>query len=290
MNEEQNKSIDNKSSCSSSTSMQQTIPLDNSQSLSKNQTIENNSNDEINSSDRSRIPEEIGENHRHTDLETKSEVTIPDKNQTSNMSNHTHYQDIPFGEKNISYYSFSTTNKESTESKPVANKKLESIQLHPIQQLLNQNSTVTIDDDSNEDEKPKKLAAAKKLLFPDALATSFSEIADTLRSERRQEFSPIYQDETPEQIALRQSNQKPVGSLLAKRIRWDELKRKREEEKERKAQRAFRYGPYGPIYTNPYSQQTFANPYEQYYAAMQNQYEQVNSFSACIILIIALVF
>ncbi|CAF4897821.1 unnamed protein product, partial [Rotaria magnacalcarata] len=80
----------------------------------------------------------------------------------------------------------------------------------------------------------KKIAAAKKLLFPDALATSFPEVVDTLRNERRQEFCPIYQNETPEQTALRRQKQKPVGSLLSKRIRWDELKRKREAE-ERKA-------------------------------------------------------
>jgi hypothetical protein len=227
--------------------------------------------------------------------------------QASINSTNINHQDIPFNGKNVDYCSFSTTNKNPSTSNT---NKSES---NPIQQILNQVVIHTSDPDSDEDEQEKKLAAAKKLLFPSALATSFSEVADTLRNERRQEFCPIYKDETPEQIALRQAKQKPIGSLLAKRIHWDDLKRKREEEEKKLSQMPLRYGPYGPIYANqqqtftnsyeqynrkmqnqsqqsfanPYeqyylamqnqSQQSFANPYEQYYAAVQNQYEQVYS-------------
>jgi hypothetical protein len=184
--------------------------------------------------------------------------------------------DLP-NEKTADYCSFSTTSK-----KPIRS--------NPVEQILHQASTVTTDLDSDEDEEKKKIIAAKKLLFPNALATSFPEVVDTLRNERRQEFCPIYNDETPEQTALRLGKRKPVGSLLAKRIRWDDLKRKREEN-ERQAQVPIRYGPYGPLYSNQQtsypntygnmqnqSQQSFANPYEQYYAAMYSQYEQVYFF------------
>ncbi|CAF0961632.1 unnamed protein product [Rotaria sordida] len=219
----------------------------------------------------------------HDIVESKQEIKTNNNNQLKSTSSkipiHTHYQDIScYNEKDSSYCSFSTTNKKPTESLETSNKKSDSTQPNSIQILLNQASTITTDQDSDEDEQEKKLIAAKKLLFPDVVATSFPEIADTLRDERRQEFCPIYQDETPEQIALRQEKQKPVGSLLAKRIRWDDLKRKREEE-EKKAQTQFRYGPYGPIYTNQQSKQSFANPYEQYYATMQNQYEQMMQMS-----------
>jgi hypothetical protein len=192
------------------------------------------------------------------------------------------HQDISFNGKNADYCSFSTTNKKPSKS-------------NPIQQILNQTKIITSDPDFEEDEEKKKIAAAKKLLFPSAVATSFSEVIDTLRNERRQEFCPIYKDETPEEISLRQTKQKPIGSLLAKRVRWDDLKRKREEEEKKRSQIPFRYGPYGPMYDNQQqqsfsnsyeqyngkmqnqSQQSFANPYEQYYTAMQNQYEQVYS-------------
>lgn len=161
-----------------------------------------------------------------------------------------------------------------------------------IEQILQQ-AAVSIDDyDSDEDEQKKKIAAAKRLLFPSALATSYPEVVDTLRDERRQEFCPIYTDETPEAIAQKQIGRKPIGSLLAKRIRWDDLKRKREDD-HRRAQVPVRYGPYGPIYadlqpsfpkthgqnrSNMPSQPppSFANPYEQYYTAVQHQYEQVD--------------
>ena len=188
----------------------------------------------------------------------KEDTDPESSNSPKKQKKNEHYQDISFTDKNNSYCSFSSINKKHSE-------------LKPIQELLNQ---IPIDQD---DDQREKIAAAKKLLFPDALATSFPEVVDTLRNERRQEFSPIYKDETPEQIALRQSKQKkPIGSLLAKRIRWDDLKRKREEE-EKKAQMQFRYGPYGPVYNNQQSQQSFANPYEQYYTAMHHQYEQVYS-------------
>ena len=149
---------------------------------------------------------------------------------------------------------------------------------NPVQELIQQATSLTSKFDSDEDEEKNKLTAAKKLLFSQANATTFSEVAENLRSERRQEFCPIYTDETPEVVAKRQAKQKPIGSLLAKRIRWDDLKRKREEdERQRRANASFRYGPYGPVYSNAQQQQqTFANPYEQYYSALQNQYEQVD--------------
>ena len=205
---------------------------------------------------------------------------IDDESPALNNKNHTDHHDISLNRKNADYCSFSTTNKKSVQSS----------EQKPIEQILHQAATVADDLDADEDEQKRKLAAAKKLLFPTAFATSFPEVEHTLRDERRQEFCPIYNDETPEQIALRQANRKPVGSLLAKRIRWDDLKRKREDN-ERRAQVPIRYGPYGPIYSNQQpsfpnayrhspnqSQQTFANPYEQYYSAVQSQYEQVYFF------------
>lgn len=182
-----------------------------------------------------------------------------------------HYQDTTFSDKNTMYYSFSSSPSSSSKDKPT-----ESTQVNPVQQRIKQ-VAVQLDPD-DEDERKRKLAEAKKLLFPDALATSFNEVADTLRNERRQEFCPIYKDETPEQVALRLAKRKPIGNLLTKRIRWDELKRQREEE-ERKAQMSFHSGP---VYDN---QASFSNPYEQYYAAMQNQYDMVIFFKmgkACI--------
>ena len=219
------------------------------------------------------------------DNSPKRQKKIDEITSTSTLT-HPHildHQDILFNGKNADYYSFSTTNKKPSES-------------NPIQQV------VTSDPDSDEDEQKKKIAAAKKLLFPSPVATSCSEVIDTLRNERRQEFCPIYKDETPEEISLRQTKQKPVGSLLAKRIRWDDLKRKRDEEEKKRSQIPYRYGPYGPMYanqqqsfTNSYEQyngkmqnqpqQSFANPYEQYYAAMQNQYEQVYSSEIFILII-----
>jgi hypothetical protein len=221
----------------------------------------------------------------------------------SKVSNHIDHQDISINGKNADYCSFSTIDKKSSESKT------EKPQSNPIQELLNHTLVSTSDPDSEDDDEQKKIAAAKKLLFPSAVATSFTEVVDTLRNERRQEFCPIYKDETPEERTIRLAKQKPVGSLLAKRIRWDDLKRKRDDE--RQAQIPMRYGSYGPVYanqqqtlansygqynrnmanqsqpafTNPYeqyngnmqnqSQQSFANPYEQYYAAVQQQYAQV---------------
>jgi hypothetical protein len=199
------------------------------------------------------------------------------KTEESQVLNSQNHQDILLNGKNADYRSFSTTNKKP--SKPIRS--------NPIEEILHQAETVTSDLDSDEDEQKKKIAAAKKLLFPSTLATSFPEVVDTLRNERRQEFCPIYTDETPEQMTLRLAKRKPIGSLLAKRIRWDDLKRKREEN-ERQAQVSVRYGPYGPIYSNQQAsfsntygnmqnqpQQSFANPYEQYYAAVNSQYEQV---------------
>jgi hypothetical protein len=190
-------------------------------------------------------------------------------NQTKNPTPR-HYEDISFngkGEHGLGYCSFSTIKKTQPEEiKPYLS--------NPIQQILNKAST---DFDTEEDDQQAKLAAAKKLLFPDPVATSFSEVVDSLRNERRQEFCPIYKDETVEEMASRQAKQKPVGSLLSKRICWDDLKRKRDEE-ERKAQMHYHYGPYGPVYANQQQQQqqSFANPYEQYYATVQNQYAQVD--------------
>ena len=128
--------------------------------------------------------------------------------------------------------------------------------------------------DPSGDDQQQKLAVAKKRLFPGAVATSFTEVASALRNERRQEFCPIYTDETAATVADRQAKRKPIGSLLAKRIRWDDLKRKREEE-----ERQQRYYQYGPVYNTEPSNQTptpsFANPYEQYYMAAQHQHDQV---------------
>ncbi|CAF0792741.1 unnamed protein product [Rotaria sp. Silwood1] len=289
MEEEQKKPIDNASNASSSSIEQprSTIVPDDSPSSPNIQKVEANTNTdtELFSSPKKQKKDEYihpTSTLSHDTVESKPEVKTNDNNQSKskspNIPIHTHYQDVSFNEKNAIYCSFSTNNKKPTESIVTSNKRSESTPPNPIQKLLNQASTVTTDQESDEDEQEKKVAAAKKLLFPDALATSFSEIADTLRNERRQEFCPIYQDETPEQIAVRQEKQKPIGSLLAKRIRWDDLKRKREEE-EKKAQMQFRYGPYGPIYGNQQSKQSFANPYEQYYATVQNQYEQMVQMS-----------
>ncbi|CAF1067785.1 unnamed protein product [Adineta ricciae] len=174
-----------------------------------------------------------------------------------------HYQDTTFSDKNAMYYSFSSSSSSSKDQRS------ESTQVNPVQQRLKQ---VLVERElGDEDEQKRKLAAAKEALFPHALATSFNEVADTLRNERRQEFCPIYKDETPEQVALRLAKRKPVGSLLAKRIRWDELKRRREEE-ERKAQMFSYSEPYGSAYDN---QSSFSNPYEQYYATIQNQYDMM---------------
>ena len=198
-------------------------------------------------------------------------------------------------EKSSSDNELSPSSKEQNQpsaSKNDEHQEILSEELNPIEQILQQVTTSTDDHDSDEDEQKKKIAAAKKLLFPGALATSYPEVMDTLRSERRQEFCPIYKDETPEAIAERQVGRKPVGSLLAKRIRWDDLKRKREED-QRRAHVPLRYGPYGPIYSDlqPSFQKTygqnrgnmqsqpppsFANPYEQYYTAAQHQYDQVD--------------
>jgi hypothetical protein len=263
MEDEQKKTIDNTSDISSP-STEKDLTLDNPQSSSNSIKSEANpdSNTELSNS-----PKKQKTSGEITTIPTTSHSKL--NNQSLQTPNHIHYQDLSFNEKKIGYCSFSTTNKNSSESITTSNTKPKPS--HPIQQILNHVST---DPDSDEeDEQKKKIAIAKKLLFPDPLATSFPEVADSLRNERRQEFCPIYKDETPEQIILRQSKQKPVGSLLAKRIRWDDLKRKREEE-EKKAQMQFRYGSYGPIYNNQ-QQQSFANPYEQYYTAMQNQYDLV---------------
>jgi hypothetical protein len=201
----------------------------------------------------------------------KKQKTIPE----SSVLNH---QDVLPNGTNTDYCNFSTTDKKLSEP----------IRSNPIEQILHQASTVTSDLDSDDDdEQKKKIAAAKKLLFPQALATSFPEVVDTLRNERRQEFCPIYNDESPEQVTQRLAKRKPVGSLLSKRIRWDDLKRKREDN-QRQAQIPIRYGPYGPMYPNQQrsypntygnvQNQSFANPYEQYYAAVQNQYQQVCIF------------
>jgi hypothetical protein len=269
MEEEQKKPIDHTSDISSPSTEKdtQTLTLDNPQSSSNSIKTEANpdSNTELSNSPKKQ------KTTSHNTLDSKSEQKL--NNQSLKTPTHTHYQDISFNEKKIGYCSFSTTNKNPSESITTSNTKPKPTPSHPIQQLLNHVSTDL--DSDEEDEEKKKIAIAKKLLFPDPLATSFPEVADSLRNERRQEFCPIYQDETPEQIILRQTKQKPVGSLLAKRIRWDDLKRKREEE-EQKAQMQFRYGSYGPIYNNQ-QQQSFANPYEQYYTAMQNQYDLVCS-------------
>lgn len=210
-----------------------------------------------------------GEQEQHLSVQNQSAK----RQKTVSLSNHLDHLDTIVTKNNSDYCSFaSKATRKSSES-------------NPVQELLQQATGVTSDHDEDGDEEKKNLSAAKKLLFPNAVATSFSEVEKTLRTERRQEFCPIYKDETPEEIALRQTKRKPIGSLLAKRIRWDDLKRKREDEQRRQADMSVRYGPYGPIYSNPNeqyytnNQQTFANPYEQYYNAVQNQYEQVH-FSA----------
>lgn len=239
---------------------------DTSVSLQEPSVINKSSEDQINSD---------SESSNYTKKQKKIDENSSDI-PVSNKPTSIYHQDLSFNKKNTDYCNFSNTNTKPSPS-------------NPIQQLINQAASNTSEFDSDEDEEKKKIAAAKKLLFPNAIATSFSEVSDTLRDERRQEFCPIYKDETSEEIVLRQSKQKPIGSLLAKRIRWDDLKRKREDEEKRIP---LRYGPYGPVYsnqqqtyTNPYhgklqtqsqqQQQSFANPYEQYYTAMQNQYEQV---------------
>ena len=207
--------------------------------------------------------------------ELNSELSpLPKKRKTISDSSALNHQDVLPNGKNTDYCDFSTTKKKCSEPN----------RSNPIEKILHQASTLTSDLDSDEDEQKKKIAAAKKLLFPQALAASFPEVVDTLRNERRQEFCPIYNDELPEQVDKRLAKRKPVGSLLSKRIRWDDLKRKREEN-QRQAQIPTRYGPYGPIYPNQQpsypntrenvQQQSFANPYEQYYTAVHKQYEQV---------------
>lgn len=194
---------------------------------------------------------------------------MEEKQQQKTPSAHLDHLDTIVTKNNSDYCSFSSqTTKQPSESSPV-------------QQILQHATSLTPSDiDNDDDEERKKLSSAKKLLFPNAIATSFAEVEKTLRTERRQEFCPIYKDETAEEIALRQTKRKPVGSLLAKRIRWDDLRRKREEEeleRRRQADMSARYGRYGPIYSNTNNQQqTFANPYEQYYTGVQNQYEQVD--------------
>ena len=190
---------------------------------------------------------------------------VSKQSDTSQTTTPIHYQDV-FSDGHSSskngYVNFATKKPKSIE----------------IEQLLQQASA---DIDPDDDDQQKKLVAAKKRLFPGAVATSFTEVASTLRSERRQEFCPIYIDETSETVAERQAKRKPTGSLLAKRIRWDDLKRKRDEvERQRALQRHYQYGPYGPVYNTEQSNRpppppSFANPYEQYYMAAQHQYDQV---------------
>jgi len=103
--------------------------------------------------------------------------------------------------------------------------------------------------ENDEDEK-KKIDEAKKHIFPTPIIPTFADAAETLRNERRDEFSPIYPNETAEEVARRQSKRKPVGSLLSKRIRFDDLKRKREENEARQRfyQQQYHYGPYETSY------------------------------------------
>ena len=193
-----------------------------------------------------------------------------------------HYQDLPFDRNSgwkSGYIDFSSnppTRSESTLPSSLASASTHSNDIH---QMLTQAAMLSTQSDSDgEDDGEKHVATAKKLLFPSSLASSFPEVAQTLRNERRQEFCPIYTDETPEQVALRQAKRKPVGSLLAKRIRWDELKRKREAD-DYAAQMQFHYNAYGPAQSQ--QQASFANPYEQYYTAMQHQQEEVCSPVTC---------
>lgn len=80
---------------------------------------------------------------------------------------------------------------------------------------------------SDENEK-RKLAEEKKRIFPKSVEFSCSaDVAEKLRNERRQEFCPIYKDEPVDE---KQIKRKRVGSLLPKRIRWDDLRRKREQQ------------------------------------------------------------
>ncbi|CAF4967660.1 unnamed protein product, partial [Rotaria magnacalcarata] len=180
--EEQKKPIDNMPN-SSSTRTKQPSLLD--------VNVENNTDsvaESSNSSKKQKTTEEIHSNP------ISSQHTVESKPESSKIiKTATHYQDILFNEKNTSYCSFSTTNKKPTVSVSTTNQNPESTESKPIHKLLGQASTVATDQDSDEDEQRKKIAAAKKLLFPDALATSFPEVVDTLRNERRQEFCPIYQ-------------------------------------------------------------------------------------------------
>lgn len=185
---------------------------------------------------------------------------VSKQSDTSQTTAPIHYQDVFFdghpSSKN-GYVNFATKKPKSIE----------------IDQILQQASA---DIDPGDDDQQKTLAAAKKRLFPSAVATSFTEVASTLRNERRQEFCPIYTDEASETVAERQAKRKPIGSLLAKRIRWDDLKRKRDDEER---QRHYQYGPYGPVYNTEQANRppppSFANPYEQYYMAAQHQQVQV---------------
>jgi hypothetical protein len=194
---------------------------------------------------------------------------VSKQSDTSQPTTPIHYQDVfPDGHPSSKngYVSFATKKRKSIE----------------IDHLLEQTSA---DMDPDDDDQQKTLAAAKKRLFPGAVATSFTEVASTLRNERRQEFCPIYTDETSQTVAERQAKRKPIGSLLAKRIRWDDLNRKREEEERQRAmQRQFQYGPYGPVYNNEPSHQppSFANPYDQYYMPAQHQHDQVRFSRTCL--------
>ena len=188
------------------------------------------------------------------------------------------YQDLPFDRNSArksGYIDFSSN--PSAPSESILPSSLASAPVHSndIHQMLTQASLLSTHSGSDgEDDAETLVVTAKKLLFPSSLASSFPEVAQTLRNERRQEFCPIYTDETPEQVTLRQAKRKPVGSLLAKRIRWDELKRQREAA-DCAAQMPFHYNSYGPAHNQ--QQASFTNPYEQYYTAMQHQHDEVRS-------------
>jgi hypothetical protein len=188
-----------------------------------------------------------------------------DSRQTSTTSEHCpskpsrqtiiYYQDMPYNAQHlpiIGYVSFASKNSKTPLVSTETNSNHSCAQWKPFE--------IKQDPSNNE----LDLHAWKKQLFPTNLSMSFVELAGALRDERRQEFSPIYEDDTSSTIVLRRQQSKPIGSLLAKRIRWDDLKRKREALEQ--VERQHRQWQYAPIY----------NSTQQHYHDMSNQYEQVS--------------
>ncbi|CAF1105430.1 unnamed protein product [Didymodactylos carnosus] len=128
---------------------------------------------------------------------------------------------------------------------------------------IEENKISVIDDKQEEDdEERKRTELAKKALFPRSNGPSFPELMDNLRGERRLEFAPIYKDD--EEEGKPKVTTKPVGSLLAKRIKWDEINKKKD----------VPYGRYGSMNSNNNNNNYYQNPYEQYYNNANNQHYQ----------------